>query len=138
VAAREAIVAELEALVSDPPSDAAARVRALRAKWHQELAARGVDRERAAALDERFNAAFERVLAAAPALFAGSDLDPEANRKRMEALVKRVEDLAASLVPGSRSGEAASDEAISPATRLAAMLQEALAANTIGGKVDEE
>jgi len=51
----------------------------------------------------------------------------------MEALVKRMEDLAGSLKGGS-----ADDAALSPTTRLAAMLKEALASNTIGGKVDVE
>ena len=109
-------------------------VRALRGRWQQEIAARGVDRERAAALDQRFAAAFARVLAAVPAAFAGSDLDVDANRKRMESLVRRVEELAGPASPG----DASRDAALSPTTRLAAMLKEALASNTIGGKVDEE
>ena len=70
-----------------------------------------------------------------PQVFAGTDLDPDANRQRMEALVLRVEAVAASL-GGPASADA--DNALTPATRLAAMLKEALAANTIGGKVDEE
>jgi hypothetical protein len=111
-----------------------ARVRSLRGKWASELAARGVDRDKAAALDARFSAAFSGVLSKWPAVFGGTDLDPDANRKRMEALVRRMEDLAKSL-----SGPAASgDAALSPTTRLAAMLKEALAANTIGGKVDDD
>ena len=144
VAAREAICAELEALAvvspqspvdsPEPPVDLGLTVRGLRSKWQQEIAARGVDRDRAIAIDERFQAAFNGVLARWPAVFAGTELDPNANRTRMEALVKRVEDLAASLfgAPG-----AAADTALSPTTRLASMLKEALAANTIGGKVDE-
>jgi hypothetical protein len=52
----------------------------------------------------------------------------------METLVAKVEALAASL-----SGPAAqADAAASPTTRLAAMLKEALAANTIGGKPDDD
>ncbi len=52
----------------------------------------------------------------------------------MEALVKRVENLVASLTgPAS-----APDANLSPASRLAAMLKEALAANTIGGKVEDD
>jgi hypothetical protein len=52
----------------------------------------------------------------------------------MEALVKKVEDLVASL-----TGPAAAPEAdASPATRLAAMLKEALAANTIGGRAGDD
>ena len=153
VAAREAICAELESLAPSPvdetgvvsdlpglsevegsraPQELLSEVRALRARWQQEIVARGVDHERAAALDRRFAAAFANVVAAAPAAFAGSDLDPDANRKRMETLVKRVEGLAG---PGRTP---ASDAALSPTTRAAAMLREALAANTIGGKVDEE
>ncbi|HEY3044254.1 MAG TPA: DUF349 domain-containing protein [Vicinamibacterales bacterium] len=147
VAAREAICAELESLAPSPdtnepasashapPQELLATVRGLRARWQQEIAARGVDRERATALDQRFAAAFARVLAAAPAAFAGSDLDPDANRKRMEGLVRRMEELANSAAP---SGGEAGDAALSPTTRLAEMLREALAANTIGGKVDEE
>ena len=61
VAAREAICVELEALVPapsgeeeaaaaaqavEPPPDLAATVRTLRNRWQQELAARGVDRDR--------------------------------------------------------------------------------------------
>ena len=133
VAAREAVCAELEALTPDS-SDLPATVRALRARWQQELAARGVDRERAAALDQRYAAAFARIIAAAPAAFAGSDLDPDANRRRMETLVKRMEELAGSATTSGGSADAA----LSPTTRLAEMLKEALAANTIGGKVDEE
>jgi uncharacterized protein DUF349 len=138
VAAREALVAELEALAgnAEPPADLITRVRDVRRRWQAELAARGVDRERAAALDERFNAASERVMSQFPSVFKGTDLDIDANRARMEAVVKRMEDLAASLAgpPGGGGGDAA----VSPTTRLAAMLKEALAANTIGGKVDED
>jgi hypothetical protein len=73
-------------------------------------------------------------VASYPAVFAGTDLDPDTNRKRMEMLVKRIEDLAHSLV----SATPADDPNLSPTTRLAAMLKEALAANTIGGKADED
>jgi hypothetical protein len=159
VAAREAICAELEALApspdatvpasaaqadeqssvvsrqaGEPPDDLVGKVRTLRGRWQQELAARGVDRDRAAALDERFAAAFAGVLARWPAVFSGTDLDPDSNRKKMEGLVRRMEDLATSLSGGSAGAAAA----LSPTTRLAAMLKEALAANTIGGKVDED
>src|SRR5207244_2083001 len=80
-------------------------------------------------------AAFNGVLARWPSPFSGTDLDPDANRKRMETLVKRMEDLASSL---AGPAIAAGDASVSPTTRLAAMLKEALAANTIGGKVDED
>ena len=138
VAAREALAAEIEALAdnAEAPPDLIAKVREIRRRWQAELAARGVDRERAAALDERFNAASARVMAQFPSAFKGTDLDVDANRTRMEAIVKRMEDLAASLA--GPPGAAGADAAVSPTTRLAAMLKEALAANTIGGKADEE
>ena len=140
VAAREAICAELETLGSperqEPPADLLAQVRALRARMQQEIAARGVDPEQARAIEARFSAAFAAVLARWPAVFGDTDLDPEANRKRMESLVRRVEDLATSLA--GPVAAAAGDAALSPTTRLAAMLKEALAANTIGGKVDDD
>jgi len=136
VAAREAIVAELEALAAEPepPADVVAKIRDIRSRWQRELALRGVDRERAAQLDQRFADGFNRVVAQWPAPFNGTDLDPDANRKRMEAIVNRAEELANSL--GGPASAAAS--AASPTERLAAMLKEALAANTIGGKVDED
>ena len=118
-----------------PPADLLATVRSLRGKWQHELALRGVDRERAAALDDRFAAAFAGVIARWPAAFDGTDLDPDANRKRMESLVGRMEDLAKSVLGPAA---ALADEALSPTTRLATMLKEALASNTIGGKVDED
>jgi Domain of Unknown Function (DUF349) len=143
VVAREAVCAELEALAPDgdspgdgeAPPDLLEKVRAIRGRWQQELAARGVDPDRARALDERFAAAGVRVMTRWPSAFAGTDLDPEANRKRMESIVKRIEDLATSLAgPAGPSAEGT----ISPATRLAAMLKEALAANTIGGKAEDD
>jgi Domain of Unknown Function (DUF349) len=138
VAAREAICAELEGLEGDAasesqaaPADLALTVRGLRNKWQQELVARGVDRDQAAALDRRYADACRRLIARWPAAFAGTDLDPETNRKRMETIVKRMEDLAASL-----KGPGEAD--VSPTEKLANMLKEALAANTIGGKADPE
>ena len=118
-----------------PPPNLLARVRELRGRWQHELALRGVDRERAVALDQRFAAAFAAVIARWPASFDGTDLDPDANRKRMESLVKRMEELAKSVAgPAAALG----DESMSPTVRLAAMLKDALASNTIGGKVDED
>ena len=160
-AARDAIVAELEAFgaapdaegdtmattatqpdadaapaAPAPPPDLLAKIRDIRSRWQRELSLRGVERDRAAALDQRFAAAFAAVTSRWPSVFSGTDLDPDANRKRMETIVKRIEDLATSLAGPAQGG--AGDASVSPTTRLAAMLKEALAANTIGGKVDED
>ncbi len=141
VAAREAICAELAGFAQESPerqeapADLLMKVRALRAQWQQEIAARGVDPERARPLNERFAAAYASVQARWPQLFAGTDLDPEANRTRMESLVGRVEALAKS-VAGPAADTA--DSSLSPATRLASMLKEALASNTIGGNVADD
>jgi hypothetical protein len=62
-----------------------------------------------------------------PAAFAGTDLDPEATRKRMEKIVARVEELA----PEKSKQQAP----LSPAELLAQQWRERLAANTMtGGK----
>lgn len=139
-AKREAICAELEGLVPenrppDPPDGLVTQVRGLRTRWQQEVAARGVAPERARALDARYEAALARLLAQWPAAFSGTELDPETNRKRMESLVKRVEELATSVQGAVASLPAPGDAGSS--SRLAAMLKEALAANTIGGKADD-
>jgi hypothetical protein len=120
---------------AEPPADLMARVRGIRVRWQAEIAARGVDRDRALALDDRFAKAFAAVVARWPSVFGGSDLDPDANRKKMETIVLRIEALAKSL---GGPAAAAADAALSPTTRLAAMLKEALAANTIGGKTDDD
>ena len=146
VAAREAIVAELESFSAEaagtdtppeagvPPPDFLTKIRTLRVRWQQELAARGVDRERAAALDDRYAQAFGKALARWPQALTGSEFDPDSNRRRMESIVKRMEELANSIAGPAET----QDPSLSPTSRLAAMLKDALAANTIGGKADNE
>ena len=139
VAAREAICSGMEVLATgvadaDAPADLLASVRGLRQRWNQEVASRGVDPDTARQLDERFDRALNAVVATWPAVFAGTELDPDANRKRMEALVQKVEHLLQSLTGPAT----AAAESMSPTERLAARLKEALAANTIGGKADDD
>jgi hypothetical protein len=85
-------------------------------------------------LDDRFANAFQTIVSRWPDAFRSTELDAEGNQRKMETLVKRVEDLARSLRGPAKSDDAA----LSPTARLATMLKEALAANTIGGKADEE
>jgi hypothetical protein len=81
-------------------------------------------------LAARFHQAIGRVVATWPAAFSGTDLDPDATRKRMEHLVEKVEQLASgALQPAAK---------LSPAELLARQWRERLAANTIsGGRVGE-
>jgi hypothetical protein len=140
LAARAAICDELEQLASEearerPGAEVLASIRTLQGRWRHETADRLADAPAIRALDRRFTAAFALVCAKRPDAVRGTDLDPDANRSRMEALVARIEELARSIAGVSSAG--AADAALSPTTRLAAMLKEALASNTIGGVVDD-
>jgi hypothetical protein len=87
---------------------------------------RGLQQDLAA----RYHQALGRLVAAWPTGFAGTDLDPDATRKRMEKLVARVEELA----PDKPNKQAQ----LSPAELLAQQWRERLAANTMtGGKSAE-
>ncbi len=146
---REALVAELEALVPAERSDAAAmhapevatdiapppaspientalleRVRSLRNRWNQSTP---VVRHGADPLSARFMGALERLLTTYPDAFRGTELDGDANQKKMAKLCERVEGFL-------------TDVAATPSTPqgLAERLREALAANTIGGRAGEE
>jgi hypothetical protein len=72
--------------------------------------------------------ALERLQAGYPDAFRGTELDIEANRQKMAKLCERVE--------GFLTDVAATPASSSQA--LAAMLREALASNTIGGRAGEE
>ncbi|HEY7473909.1 MAG TPA: DUF349 domain-containing protein [Vicinamibacterales bacterium] len=126
---REAAVVAFEELAASatPERDAAElrdAVRDVRRRWDQ---AGPIPTDRMAPLDARYNEALERILTARPDVFRGSDLDPEANLQKLEKLCVRIEKLAADEQSQPTSSEA-----------LAAMLREALAANTIGGRPSEE
>ena len=136
---REGLVAELESLA--PPAEAGAaapavahggaeglleRVRSLRSRWNLTTP---VVRHGADPLSGRFMAALERVMAANPSAFTGTELDVEANRQKMERLCARVEGLIA---------ETPAVQPASGSQALADMLREALASNTIGGRAGEE
>jgi len=125
--AREAVIRDLEALLppegsqpGEAPENLPAIVHAARASWQQapELP-RGLQQDLAA----RYHQALGRLVAAWPSAFAGTDIDPEQTRKRMEKLVARVEEL----VPSQTA------KRLSPAELLAQQWRDRLAANTMSG-----
>jgi hypothetical protein len=131
MAEREELCQQLEALLSTPPDDGPQllleRVQDIRRRW---LHATPLLPGEAKSWNDRFRAALSRIIEARAEVFRSTDLDPEANRRKMETLCERVEGLVHAIAPA--------EAAASPAARLAAMWREALASNTIGGKVDEE
>jgi hypothetical protein len=131
--ARDEVIRELEALLpyegapADPPENLYKTIQDARARWQQapELP-RGLQQDLAA----RYHQALSRLVAAWPTGFAGTDLDPDTTRKRMEKLVARVEELA----PDKANAQAQ----LSPAERLAQQWRDRLASNTMtGGKKAE-
>jgi hypothetical protein len=82
-------------------------------------------------LEQRFDKALLDVVGRAPDAFRGSRLDVDANRRRMEQLCAQVESFLHGRVTTS-------ELAATPAATLASMLKDALATNTLGGRVDEE
>ncbi len=133
LAAREAICRELEAFLPGAAAEAAAApadpVSAIESAWGRWQTCLPLPREHAAPLVERFHRALDSLIAAHPDGVKGTRFDAGSNHRRMEELCARMEHLL--------SG-AATDKAVSPVTRLATMWREALASNTIGGKVAVE
>ena len=132
VSRRETICREIEALAERggalaDESGLLEQVRSLRTGWQQ---AGALPRDSARALSDRFDQALGAIVAASPATFRHTELDVDANRRQLELLCERVEKLV--------SREPVGAGAASPVATLASQLREALAANTIGGRVDEE
>jgi hypothetical protein len=130
ISAREAMCAALEALAAPgggPVEDLADRLRAAQAEWK---AAPAVSGPQASALAARHAAAVEAIVDAWPEAFKGTDLDTAANRARLEALCATVEAM-------SKDEAKPASTAASPAAVLAERWREALAANTMGARVDE-
>jgi len=122
-AEREAMIRELEELAAaEAPEDLAGKVLAIAARWRQ---AGPAPRDAADALARRFADARNRVVEAHPEAFRKTELDPEANRSRLEKLCAKVE----ALIPKSEVAAGAS---------LAEQIKEALAANTMGARGEAE
>ena len=109
------------------PVDRVAAVRSLRTRWAN---APVLPRDVLAPLAQRFETALSAAVGADPDAVRGTEFDVAANLRRLQDLVSRAEKLA--------GPEPARREAVSPASILATQLREALAANTIGGRADDE
>jgi hypothetical protein len=133
-AAREQIIVSLEALLpaeetAEPvevPETLVKDVLALKRQWDQSP---GIPREQSEPLVVRYGAAMARIVGVFGDAFKGTELDTDQNRKRFEQLCQMVEGLA---------GEDKGPENLSPAAILATQWREALAANTIGGRMDDD
>ncbi|MBI4886558.1 MAG: DUF349 domain-containing protein [Acidobacteria bacterium] len=127
---REAVIRDLEQLLpaaagaGDSPDGLYAVIQGARERWQQ---APELPRHMQQELAARYHEALGRLVAAWPLAFAGTDLDPEAARTRMEKLVARVE----AFVSGSSAQQ--SPRALTPTELLARQWRERLAANTIAG-----
>jgi hypothetical protein len=129
-AEREAMCVALEALAAsgvEAGENIADRVRAAQAAWKAAPALAG---PQGSALQARYAAAVEAVVGAWPDAFKDTDLDAAANRARLEALCATVEAM-------SKDDAKAASAAASPVAVLAERWREALAANTMGARVDE-
>jgi hypothetical protein len=127
-APRQAVIRELESLLpgeavpGTAPDGLSAVVQDARGRWQKapELP-RHVQQE----LAVKYHEALGRLVGIWPEAFAGTDMDPDVTRRRMEKLLASVEEL----VPASRQQVVD----MSPTERLAQQLRERLAANTIKG-----
>ena len=130
VEAREALCRELEALLpaddppGDPPEGLADKVRDLQQQWRQAPDLPQVLRRKLAA---RFGQAVSRLVAAFPAAFRGTELDPARQLARLDELCRRVESFVEKEVEPDAS----------PAQILATRWRDALASNLMGARVDE-
>ena len=102
-------------------------VQEARATWQQ---APELPRHVQEELARRYHQVLAQLVAAWPDAFGGTDLDPEATRRRMEKLVAKVEESV------SAAGRPAAN--LSPTEHLAQRLRERLAANTITGGATTE
>ncbi len=135
-AERDALCVELEAAAaaeetspgSRTPEEIAQQVSDI---WQRYQRAPRVPRPVHEAQEERLLAAVRRLVDPEPLRFKGTRIDPEAIAVRMEQLCRQVEDLVAGRV-------SAVDLASAPPETLASLLKNALASNTIGGRVDED
>ena len=132
VHAREGICAAMEALVApENPAPREALADTLRAFQKQWSAAGPIPPREGKELEERFGRGLEGAIAAFPEPLRDSEFDAPRNRDKMEELIAQME----KLMPERKEVD---HSALSPATRLATLWVEAMAANTIGGSVADD
>jgi hypothetical protein len=128
-AARTSVIQDLEGLVGTDSAEAPAPdglydiIQKARGAWQQ---APEVPRALQQDLAMRYHDVLARIVGRWPAAFAGTDLDPDHTRQRMEKLLARVEQLLT--VQANAQPPAAT-----PAELLAQRWRERLAANTMTG-----
>ncbi|HEY8550213.1 MAG TPA: DUF349 domain-containing protein [Vicinamibacterales bacterium] len=130
---RGAILTEFEALAAASTGETAPdgllqQVEEVWTRWH---GLPGLPPDQLQPLRARFDTALEQLLARYPDVFKGSRFDVAAATARREALCEEVESVLKGTAKPAEIGA-------TPAATLAALLKESLAANTIGGRVNEE
>ncbi len=135
---REAVCTTLEELVPAPPIDgetAAAPpddlIQRVEDAWRRWRNMPGSGSEALAPIRNRFETAIVTLLETYPQPFEGTRFDLDNTRNRMAALCEEVEGVLRGTIPTAQLGS-------SPVATLASLLKESLAANTIGGRVNEE
>ena len=134
---REQALTEFEALAApaaegDEPMDGATALRQAEQAWQAWRSGPPLPREIVRPMQERFVTAAQTLLERYPEAFRASMFDAEVTRARMTQLVQQVEQL------GNTSQAPQVAVQAAPAAALATMLKEALASNTIGGRVDDQ
>ncbi|HYC57208.1 MAG TPA: DUF349 domain-containing protein [Candidatus Binatia bacterium] len=129
LAEREALVVALEGLAAaeEIPEDLGAQVQTLRTSIADAPYVEGTG---TVALHQRWMAALASLVSRSPAAFAGTDLDPVANRQRMERLVAKVESLVKEETPVAPAGKSTTE-------LLAERLRSALESNALRARPDE-
>lgn len=130
---REQALIDFEGLAPETAPDEAPAGLVARAQeaWQAWRTGAPLPREVVRPMQERFAATAQRLWERYPDQLRGTFLDPERTAKQMADLVQQVEALG-----GQQTAQVAAQAA--PAAALASMLKEALASNTIGGRVDEQ
>jgi hypothetical protein len=131
---KESICQEMEALLASTESDTAPGsttvAESVQQAWSNWKQIGRVPKDQDDSIEKRFREVFEKLVATAPEGFQGTELDPDANRKKRQRLCERLEQLVEPYA-GESSAPASLDN-------LAERLKDALASRTIGGEASGE